>query len=105
MQNNLFFFEPYQTTIEHLCKRYRITRLYAFGSVLTDSFGEASDIDLLFEFERTDDPITDGLRLWEFWNEVEEVLGRKVDFLENKTFENSYFNQVVHTQKSLIYAA
>jgi predicted nucleotidyltransferase len=34
-----------------ICRRYRVRRLSAFGSVLRDDFTDGSDIDLLVEFE------------------------------------------------------
>jgi len=34
-----------------LCRRYGIRRLSLFGSVLRDDFSEASDVDVLLEFE------------------------------------------------------
>lgn len=37
--------------IRALCAHYPIRELAVFGSVLTDAFGEASDVDFLVEFE------------------------------------------------------
>lgn len=36
--------------LEAFCRRWRITRLEAFGSILRDDFGPASDVDLLVTF-------------------------------------------------------
>ncbi|MBU1701166.1 MAG: nucleotidyltransferase family protein [Candidatus Eisenbacteria bacterium] len=37
--------------IADICRKYRISRLALFGSVLRDDFGPESDIDVLVEFE------------------------------------------------------
>lgn len=33
-----------------LCKKYKVRKLYAFGSILTPRFNEQSDIDILVDF-------------------------------------------------------
>jgi len=38
--------------IADFCRRNHIRKLSLFGSVLSDSFGPDSDIDVLVEFER-----------------------------------------------------
>ena len=38
--------------IVSLCKRYKVKRLFVFGSVLTDRFNDESDIDLVVDFKK-----------------------------------------------------
>lgn len=38
--------------IQTLCDQYQVTYLYAIGSVLTDEFGQDSDVDFLYELDR-----------------------------------------------------
>lgn len=33
-----------------LCRKYKVNKLYAFGSILTDRFNENSDVDILVNF-------------------------------------------------------
>ena len=49
-----------------------------FGSVLREDFTPESDIDVLVEFE---DGATPGLAFFGMGDDLEEILGRKVDFL------------------------
>lgn len=59
-----------------LCRAAGITRLWAFGSILTDRFGPASDIDLLVE---TDPQRPVGLlALGGLQMDLSELLGRPV---------------------------
>ena len=45
--NGLDFYRP---DIIKLCETHKVKSLYAFGSVLTDSFNKKSDIDLIVDF-------------------------------------------------------
>ena len=70
-----------------VCRRWRIARLEIFGSALRADFGPASDIDLLVTFER------DARLSWEqedqLRQELERVLGRRVDLLPRSVIERS----------------
>ncbi|HEV7331507.1 MAG TPA: nucleotidyltransferase domain-containing protein [Flavisolibacter sp.] len=46
--------DQYTRDIQKLCEQYRVRRLYVFGSVLTDSFKQDSDVDLIIDFEPLD---------------------------------------------------
>ena len=43
------FFNNYLPGIIALCKKHKVKKLFAFGSVLTNRFNDKSDIDLLEE--------------------------------------------------------
>jgi predicted nucleotidyltransferase len=76
-----------QKRIQAFCQRWKITRMEVFGSALTKDFSDASDIDLLVEFDpsfhRT---LSDQIMMQE---ELEELFGREVDFIVKKTIQNS----------------
>lgn len=40
--------------ISQLCSTHKVKQLYAFESVMTDKFNNASDIDLIVDFEPID---------------------------------------------------
>ena len=43
---------PHADRLTELCQRFRVVRLYAFGSVVTERFDpKESDLDLLVELE------------------------------------------------------
>jgi uncharacterized protein len=68
---------PYDAIAE-FCRRNHIRKLSLFGSVLQDDFTPESDVDVLVEFEEGHTP---GLEFFRMGYELEEILGRKVDFL------------------------
>ncbi|MCY4588804.1 MAG: nucleotidyltransferase family protein [Bryobacterales bacterium] len=68
-------------------KRWLITELALFGSVLRDDFGPASDIDLLVRFDsQARHTLLDIARME---NELSRMLGRDVDLVEHTAVEKS----------------
>ncbi len=63
--------------LRRFCERSGIRKLSLFGSVLTDAFTEASDVDVLVEFEPDRRVGLLGLAGMEI--ELSEMIGRKVD--------------------------
>jgi len=89
--------------IRELCEQYKLERLYAFGSVLTNRFSENSDIDFLYTFKE-DIPLLDVVdHYFNFQNELEKTLSRPVDLVSEKSLNNPYFIKEVDNTKQLIY--
>lgn len=73
--------------IESFCRKWKVQRMWLFGSVLREDFGPESDVDVLVEFA------TDGR-----WNlldlvgaelELASIFGRPVDLVERQCVEQS----------------
>ena len=73
--------------IEAFCKRNHIRSFGLFGSALRDDFNPGSDIDVLVEFEKGQEPNL--FKLVELQDELSKMLGRKVDLVERKAVEKS----------------
>ena len=69
------------------CRRWKITELAFFGSVLRDDFRPESDVDVLADFE-PDAPwsLLDHVDMEE---ELSNLLGRKVDLVSRRAVEQS----------------
>lgn len=94
--------EQHIDTINSLCAKHKVSELYVFGSVLTDTFNTESDIDLLVEF--------DGVDLLEYADnyfnlkeELESILHREIDLVENKAVRKPIFRKVLDREKKLLY--
>jgi len=88
-----------------LCKKYHVTTMYLFGSIATDAFNENSDIDFLISF-RNDVSLEEYAdNYFDLMFELEELFGRSVDLVTEKTLSNPYFIRSVEQTKQLIYAA
>jgi predicted nucleotidyltransferase len=98
-------------TIIELCKKHKLKSLYLFGSA-TDSkyFNEKSDIDFLYEYDLQNYPEWDKgdfdivINYFTLKENLEEILGRKVDLIPDK-LRNPYFIKSVEGSKKLIYAS
>jgi len=73
--------------IEAFCRKWKITRIEAFGSALRDDFGPESDVDLLVSFEEAAHHSLKDLVSME--REIAEIIGRSVDLVERKGVEAS----------------
>ncbi|NLO03589.1 MAG: hypothetical protein GX126_14935 [Bacteroidales bacterium] len=89
-------------SIKNLCDKHKVKELYIFGSVLTDRFNEASDIDILIQF--SDVELNDYFdNYMDFKEELESFLKYPVDLVENQAIKNPIFSQIVDRDKKLIY--
>ena len=61
-----------------LCKKYKVSKLFVFGSILTNHF-----FDLKYA--------------------LEDILGREVDLLEEHAIRNHYLKETIEQTKALIY--
>ena len=87
--------------IADFCRRNHIRKLSLFGSVLSDSFGPDSDIDVLVEFEPGHVP---GLGLIRMQDELSEIFGgKKVDLVTPK-FLNRRIQSSIQSEAVVQYA-
>lgn len=89
--------------IREICYSLEVKRLYAFGSVVSDSFREDSDIDFLLSFsdslsvkQYTDNYFTLHYRLQDLFN-------RKIDIVTERSLSNPYLIETIDETKKLIY--
>src|SRR5439155_760596 len=76
--------------IEAFCRRWRIRELALFGSVLTDEFRPDSDVDVLVTFDEPQPDWGPWMSRWvEMEEELQSIIGRKVDVVEKKAVERS----------------
>ncbi len=79
--------------IAAFCDRNHIRKLSLFGSVLTERFRDASDIDMLVEFVPGLGPGLLGIARME--RELSEMLGRKVDLRTARDLSRYFRSEVV----------
>lgn len=94
--------EPHKDAIAELCRKHFVSELHVFGSVLGPSFNANSDIDFAVRFE--------GVPLLEYFNnymslkeELELLLGRKVDLIEDKAVKNPVFRAILDREMRSLY--
>lgn len=97
--------ELHREELRALCHRFHVRRLDLFGSAARGDFNpEQSDIDFLVEFDRSapQHPFDAYFGLKE---ELEALLGRKVDLVELSAVRNPYLRASIEQSRENIYAA
>ena len=77
--------------IHELAKRYGVRKIRVFGSFARGEAGPDSDIDLVVEYV----PGKGGFAFVEFCEEVEKLVGRKVDVVAENSLPPSIRDQVL----------
>lgn len=85
-----------------LCKKYKVKKLWVFGSILTPRFNDESDVDfsVVFHYDQIHDLF---VTFFDFIEELQQLLGRKVDMVDETAVKNSYFRRELDRTKYLIY--
>lgn len=85
--------------ITNFCQRNHIRRLAIFGSALRNDFASDSDVDVLVEFLKGQEP---GFAFFDMQDELSEMLGRSVD-LHTPNFLSRYFRDKVVQEAEVQY--
>lgn len=85
-----------------LCKKYRVAKLWVFGSILTPRFNEKSDVDfsVVFHYEQIPDLF---VTFFDFLDELRNLIGRDVDLVDETAITNPIFRNELDSTKQLIY--
>jgi|SRR5690554_539119 len=102
MNLNSLIKEDYEGFVD-LCKQHKVSKIYGFGSSITENFDPAkSNIDLVVDLN-INDPIEYGERLFSLWDGLEKFFNRKVDLLTEDSIKNPYLRKSIEATKKLVY--
>jgi predicted nucleotidyltransferase len=88
--------------LRKICSLYHVKKLELFGSALKGPFSINSDIDFLVRFNSI--PLEDYFENYiNFKISLENLLGRKVDLLEEQTLKNRYLIESIDQDKLKLY--
>ena len=96
------FLDQHIDQIRRLCSTNSVKSLFAFGSVIRDDFGPESDVDLIVDIGEQD-PTNYADKYFNLKFELEKILRRQIDLLENQALKNPYLKQQIDKTKILIY--
>ena len=94
--------ETNKDQITKLCEKYGVKSLYAFGSVNSSEFKPESDIDLVVDLNSSD-PLEYTDNYFDLKFELEKLLNRQIDLLENKAIKNPFLRKNIDNSKVLVY--
>lgn len=86
-----------------LCCKYKVRKLYAFGSILTPRFNEQSDVDILVDFNSEIDHNNYADNYFDFYEALKALFERDVDLVDETSVKNPYFKEELEETKYLIY--
>jgi predicted nucleotidyltransferase len=97
--------EKHRSEIEALCRKHAVRRLELFGSAAKGKFdARSSDLDFFVEFINYDSP-TIADQWFGLQEDLQDLLGMKVDLVSPRTANNPYFLQSANREKITLYAA
>jgi predicted nucleotidyltransferase len=82
--------------------KHKVRELYAFGSVLGTDFNEASDIDLLVNFDSMDVK-SYANNYFNLKFSLEDLFNRSVDLVEESALKNPYFKSSISNYRQLVF--
>ncbi len=86
-----------------LCKKYKVSKLYAFGYILTPGFNDKSDVDILVDFNSEIDHNNYADNYFDLYHALKALFGRDVDLVDETAVRNPYFKEELEETKHLIY--
>ncbi|OHB59444.1 MAG: hypothetical protein A2173_05070 [Planctomycetes bacterium RBG_13_44_8b] len=94
--------EKIKPEIERICRRLPVKRLGLFGSALTASFSQASDVDVLVTFD-SDENIDLFDKYFDLKEQLEQFFKRDVDLVVDKNFKNPVLRESINKTRTVIY--
>ena len=95
--------EKNKTKLISLCNKYKVNRMFIFGSAVKGNFNStSSDIDLIVEIEDMP-PAEKGELLMRLWTDLENLFSRKIDMLTTSNVKNPFLRREIENSKFLIY--
>lgn len=86
-----------------LCKKHKVKKLYAFGSILTPRFNDQSDVDILVNFDSEIDHNNYADNYFDFYHALKSLFGREIDLVDESAVKNPYFKEELEETRYLIY--
>jgi predicted nucleotidyltransferase len=98
------FTEQDRVVLAQLCQRYRVERLYVFGSAASDHFDTThSDLDFLVCFADRQPTGEYANRYLGFAEALEQLFDRPVDLLTEQSIRNPYLKSEIESTRQLVY--
>ena len=96
--------EIHKDRINALCQKHKVSKLFVFGSVLTNDFKESSDVDFLVDFGNIE--LYDYAdNYFQLKSSLENLLQKPIDLLEDIALKNPYLRKSIDASKELIYGS
>lgn len=88
-----------------LCKVHQVKSIALFGSAAKGSMNQNSDLDFLVQFSDEIDVLDYADNYFSFLEQLENLMGKKVDLVSRKSLKNPVLIEEVDRSKIDLYAA
>ncbi|MFL5752544.1 MAG: nucleotidyltransferase family protein [Bacteroidia bacterium] len=98
---------PFENKIPEIiraCRKYKVEKLYVFGSATTEKYKKSSDYDFSVIMKDVT-PIEQGNNFNNLYFELETILENKIDLVSERFLRNRFFIEELNKTKQLLYAA
>lgn len=87
-----------------LCRKYKVAKLWVFGSILTPRFNDKSDVDFSVIFDKSKIDLLDFAdNYFDFIDELRLLFRRDVDLVCEEAVKNPCFRKELDATKVLVY--
>lgn len=86
-------------------KQHRVKSISLFGSAVSDTMHDESDVDFLVEFSNRIDVLDYADNYFSLLEKLERILNRKVDLVSIKSLKNTILKNQIYQTKVNLYAA
>ena len=94
--------EDHIDLLNRLCEEHKVEKMYLFGSALNKKFSNKSDLDFLVRFKTID--LQDYFDNYiSFKKNLQNLLGRDIDLVEEQTLKNPILIKSINQSKKLVY--
>lgn len=98
--------EQKREKLTELCRRFRVEKLFVFGSAASGSFRPGtSDIDFIVRLADRAPTTEYAYRYLDLADELEKLFGSRVDLLTEDSIHNPYLRASVTATRQLFYEA
>jgi predicted nucleotidyltransferase len=92
-------------SLNNICLKNNVSTLYLFGSALTESFNNTSDLDFAVEFKTQLSPLEIGESFLNLLEDLENLFDKKIDLISYRSIKNPIFKSELDKTKFSLYAA
>jgi hypothetical protein len=97
--------EQHHVDLEGLCRRHHVGRLELFGSAACGGFDPVdSDLDFLVEFLPLP-PVQKADAYFGLLHDLEDLFHCKIDLVTTQAVRNRWFQRMMDSQRTVLYAA
>ena len=93
--------KDYKGSIENICRKLSVKRLYLIGSAARDDFQpDRRDIDVLVDFQGNEKLFE---RYFFLKEQLEQCFGRRVDVIQNSAVKNPFVRKTIDSDRVSLY--